>query len=69
VKNVVIAYNKTLLGGSISDYKEPLRLHKVDETKWEFLWNEMVREYHYLGYENESWLYIRKGEVNTADEN
>ena len=50
-ENVAIVYDKTPLGGSISDYKEPLRLHKVDETKWEFLWNEMVREYHYLGHE------------------
>ena len=34
----------------MSDYPGTVRLHKVDETKWEALWDELVREYHYLGY-------------------
>jgi SRSO17 transposase len=49
-KKVAIRYNKTPLGGKISDYSETVRLIKVDETKWENYWDEMVSEYHYLGF-------------------
>jgi len=42
--------NKTPMVGEISDYEEEVLLHKVDETKWEKTWNELVRKYHYLGY-------------------
>jgi SRSO17 transposase len=37
--------------GKISDYGDELRLHKVDETKWEKHWNKLVKEQHYLGFE------------------
>jgi len=44
-------YDKARLTGKISDYKDELLLHKVDETKWEKYWNELVNEHHYLGFE------------------
>ena len=46
-------YDKTPLDGELSEYSGRVRLHKVDETKWEALWDEMVREHHYLGYEGQ----------------
>ena len=42
-------YDKTPLTGELRDF-DALRFHKVDETKWEIHWNELVSEYHYLGY-------------------
>jgi len=39
--------------GDLSDYPWDVQLHKVDETKWETLWDELVREHHYLGYEGQ----------------
>jgi len=38
------------LEGELSDIEEPIRLHKVDETKWESYWDNLVNRYHYLGY-------------------
>ena len=46
---MAIQYDKTPLAGELRDHGI-LRLHKVDETKWELFWNEMVAEHHYLGY-------------------
>jgi SRSO17 transposase len=43
-------YDKTPLYGSLSDFKNKVHLHKVDETKWERFWDELVNENHYLGY-------------------
>jgi SRSO17 transposase len=43
--------DKTPMTGDISDYKEAPALHKVDETKWEAVWDRLVQKYHYLGYE------------------
>ena len=49
---MVYKYNNTPLYGEISDYeKSEVRLHKVDETKWEKYWNKLVKKHHYLGYE------------------
>jgi SRSO17 transposase len=46
-------YDKdTTLCGKISDYEDDLKLHKVDETKWEKYWNKLVNAHHYLGFEN-----------------
>jgi SRSO17 transposase len=45
-------YNKTPLVGSLEDFSEKVYLHKVDETKWESVWDDMVKEHHYLGYES-----------------
>ena len=45
-------YDKTPLIGEYHVHQDPVRFHKVDETKWEALWDELVREYHYLGYES-----------------
>ncbi|MDR0356323.1 MAG: DUF4338 domain-containing protein [Deltaproteobacteria bacterium] len=42
--------DKTVMEGEIGDYSEPVLLHKVDETKWEQVWDRLVREHHYLGY-------------------
>ena len=39
------------LTGKINDYEEELRLHKVDETKWEKHWDWLVKDQHYLGFE------------------
>ena len=49
---MVYKYDGDPLVGEISDYnyREELLLHKVDETKWEALWNKLVSQYHYLGY-------------------
>ena len=46
-------YDKTPMIGELSDYPGEVRLHKVDETKWEALWDEQVREHHYLGYKGQ----------------
>jgi SRSO17 transposase len=45
-------FNKTPLVADLNELTTPVTLHKVDETKFESLWDEMVREYHYLGYES-----------------
>ena len=52
-------YDKTPLTGELSDYPGEVRLHKVDETKWEAFWDEIVREYHYLGYEGQMGARIK----------
>jgi SRSO17 transposase len=48
---MIYKYDSTPLSGKISDYEEELLLHKVDETKWEKYWNELVQKRHYLGFE------------------
>lgn len=52
-------YDKTPLTGELSDYPGAVRLHKVDETKWEAFWDELVREHHYLGYEGQMGARIK----------
>ena len=46
-------FDKTPMVGELSEHQGTVRLHKVDETKWEVFWNALVREYHYLGYEGQ----------------
>ena len=46
-------YDKTPLTGSLNEVGGSVRFHKVDETKLEAFWDELVREYHYLGYEGQ----------------
>jgi len=46
-------YDKTPMTGELSEYPGAVRIHKVDETKWEVLWDTLVREHHYLGYEGQ----------------
>jgi len=46
-------YDKTPMTGELRDYPGEVRLHKVDETKWEAFWDELVREHHYLGYKGQ----------------
>jgi hypothetical protein len=48
---MVYRYDTTPLSGKISDYEDELLLHKVDETKWEKHWNNLVQKRHYLGFE------------------
>ena len=48
---MVYKYDKTPMSGRISEYEGELQLHKVDETKWEKYWNELVDENHYLGFD------------------
>jgi hypothetical protein len=48
---VAFQYDKTPLTGEFNLQQKPVRFHKVDKTKWEALWDELVREHHYLGYE------------------
>ena len=48
---MIYKYDKTPLTGRISEYDDELQLHKVDETKWEKYWNELVDEHHYLGFD------------------
>jgi len=50
-EDVVYKYDKTPMSGRISEYEGELQLHKVDETKWEKYWNELVDENHYLGFD------------------
>ena len=45
-------FDKTPLSGGINNYEGKIRFHKVDETQWEVFWDDLVREYHYLGYES-----------------
>jgi SRSO17 transposase len=49
---MVYQYDKTPLGGKIDDYEGELLLHKVDETKWETYWNQLVQLHHYLGFDS-----------------
>ncbi|MCL1830128.1 MAG: IS701 family transposase [Oscillospiraceae bacterium] len=44
--------DKTPLEGELNEFGST-RLLKVDETKWEVFWNEIVNEYHYLRYEGQ----------------
>jgi hypothetical protein len=53
VGTVGYQYDKTPMTGELSEYPGAVRLHKVDETKWEAFWDELVREHHYLGYEGQ----------------
>jgi SRSO17 transposase len=46
-------YDKTPMVGKLSEHLGTVGLHKVDETKLEIFWDELVREYHYLGYEGQ----------------
>jgi hypothetical protein len=48
----VYKYDKTPLGGKIDDYEGELLIHKVDETKWEAYWNQLVKLHHYLGFDS-----------------
>ena len=52
-------YDKTPITGELSEIAGTARLHKVDETKWEAFWDELVREYHYLGYEGQMGARIK----------
>jgi len=52
-------YDRTPLSGELSDYQGTVKFHKVDETKWEIFWNELVNEYHYLGYEGQMGARIK----------
>jgi SRSO17 transposase len=49
---MVYKYDKTPLQGKINDYEGELLLHKADETKWETHWNQLVKLYHYLGFDS-----------------
>jgi SRSO17 transposase len=49
---MVYKYDKTPLCGKIDDYEGELLLHKVDETKWEAYWNQLVKRQHYLGFDS-----------------
>jgi SRSO17 transposase len=44
--------SKEPLEGDLGELAEAVDLLKVDETKWEKLWDEMVRKHHYIGYES-----------------
>ncbi|HBN86371.1 MAG TPA: hypothetical protein DDZ89_21315, partial [Clostridiales bacterium] len=41
------------LTGTLNDYTGSVRLIKVDETKWEAFWDDLVAKYHYIGYEGQ----------------
>ena len=46
-----ITFETVPLSGSVEEYL-PLKTIIVNKGKLEPLWNQMVREYHYLGYQN-----------------
>ena len=43
-------YDKTPRSGELCAEHGRVQFHKVDETKWEKFWDEIVSEHHYLGY-------------------
>lgn len=43
---------KAPMEGELGDFPGPVRLMMVDETKLERLWDDLVRQYHYLGYDS-----------------
>ena len=45
-------YDMTPLSRAQQDFKGEIRLHKVDETKWEKFWDELVDANNNLGYES-----------------
>ena len=47
-------YDQTPMVGEIGDYDEELQLYRVDQTEHEIFWDDMIRQNHYLGY-NQSW--------------
>jgi SRSO17 transposase len=49
---MVYKYDETPLRGKIDDYEGELLPHKVDETKWETYWNQLVKLHHYLGFDS-----------------
>ncbi len=46
-------FGKTPLTGTLGDYADIVRLIKVDETKLEAFWDDLVAEYHYIGYKGQ----------------
>ena len=44
--------DKAVMEGELGDFPGSVSHIKVDETKWEALWDRLVREHHYLGYES-----------------
>jgi SRSO17 transposase len=44
--------DKTPLTGDISEFKEPIIFHQVNDSTQDSLWNSLVQTYHYLGYES-----------------
>ena len=49
---MVYKHDSSPMSGRIDEYSDlELRLHKVDETKWEKYWDNLVKEQHYLGFE------------------
>jgi hypothetical protein len=50
--NLEDQYDRSLLEGQLDDFTCPILLHKVDETKREPLWDHLVREHHYLGFDS-----------------
>ncbi|MDR1314097.1 MAG: DUF4338 domain-containing protein [Deltaproteobacteria bacterium] len=42
--------DQTPLIGDLGSFSEPILFHKMDETPEESQWDQLVREYHYLGY-------------------
>ncbi|MDR2353049.1 MAG: IS701 family transposase [Deltaproteobacteria bacterium] len=45
-------YKKIPLEGELAEFEQSVRLHKVDETLQEGLWDHVVQNYHYLGYDS-----------------
>jgi SRSO17 transposase len=50
--NCIELNNETPVMGGLGDFLEPVHFHKVDETPEESLWDQLVREHHYLGYDS-----------------
>jgi hypothetical protein len=44
--------DRSILEGDPGDFPYPNPFHKAFETKREALWDYLVREHHYLGYES-----------------
>ena len=44
--------DKAVMEGELGDFPVPASHIKVDETKWEALWDRLMREHHYLGYDS-----------------
>jgi hypothetical protein len=45
-------YDRSILEGDLVDNTYPTLFHMAFETKREALWDHLVREHHYFGYES-----------------
>ncbi|MDR1872616.1 MAG: IS701 family transposase [Deltaproteobacteria bacterium] len=50
--NLKLIFSQKPMEGHLGDFPGSVDLHRVDETKLEPFWNDMVKKHHYLGYDS-----------------